>query len=29
MNALSLPMTEEHIDGLLMAFERAIEQARP
>ena len=28
MNALSLPMTEEHIDGLLLAFEEAIEQSR-
>lgn len=29
MNALSLPMTEEQIDGLLLAFEEAIEQSRP
>ncbi|MDE0428316.1 MAG: aspartate aminotransferase family protein [Caldilineaceae bacterium] len=28
MNALSLPMTDEHIDGLLLAFERALEEAR-
>ncbi len=29
MNALSLPMEDEHIDGLLLAFEKALEQARP
>ena len=28
MNALSLPMEDEHIDGLLVAFEKAIEQSR-
>ena len=28
MNALSLPMEEEHIDGLLLAFEEAIELSR-
>ena len=28
MNALSLPMTDDHIDGLLLAFERALDEAR-
>jgi len=28
MNALSLPMENEHIDGLLTAFEKAIEESR-
>ena len=28
MNALSLPMEDEHIDGLVSAFEKAIEESK-